>query len=204
MAGAKPAGIGRQFAPFPYLGQPTVYPEDHPANPPSGDCYFNSSGLPWESYNPIIVFDFSEELQMKVLKRELNVFLVHTHSDRGTVHGLYARIVKDGIKTWLDTKNLLPGQDWKHEIRRAILMSDIVIVCLSRRFTRHNGYCQEELRIALKKANLLPDGGMFIIPLRLEECDMPEPLRRWHRVDLFEAGGYKKLIHSLRRYVESI
>jgi hypothetical protein len=45
---------------------------------------------------------------------------------------------------------------------------------------------------------------MFIIPVRLDECDTPEPLRRWHRVDLFEAGGYKKLILSLRRYVESI
>ena len=140
---------------------------------------------------------------MKVLKRQLNVFLAHTHADKKVVHGLYARIAKDGIKTWLDTKNLLPGQDWKHEIRRAILMSDIVIVCLSKRFTRHNGYCQEELRIALKKANSLPDGEIFIIPVRLEECDTPEPLRRWQRVDLFEADGYRKLIRFLQMYVES-
>jgi hypothetical protein len=141
---------------------------------------------------------------MKVLKRQLNVFLVHTHTDKRIVHGLYARIIKDGIKTWLDTKNLQPGQDWRYEIRRAILLSDIVIVCLSKRFIRHQGFCQEELRIALEKANLLPNGETFIIPVRLEECDTPEPLRRWQRVDLFEADGYKKLIHSLRRYVESV
>jgi hypothetical protein len=60
------------------------------------------------------------------------------------------------------------------------------------------------LKIALEKANLLPSGETFIIPVRLEECDTPEPLRRWQRVDLFEADGYKKLIHSLRSYVESI
>ena len=141
---------------------------------------------------------------MKVLKRQLNVFLVHTHADRRAVHGLYSRIVKDGIKAWLDVKNLLPGQDWKHEIRRAILISDIVIVCLSGRFTRHNGYCQEELRIALKKANSIPDGETFIIPARLEECDIPESLCRWHRVDLFKPGGYKKLIRSLRKYADAV
>ena len=138
------------------------------------------------------------------MRRPINVFLIHTHRDKEAVHALYARIAKDGAKAWLDTEKLLPGQDWKYEIRRAILISDIAIVCLSRRFNRHQGYCQEELKIALKKANLLPDGEVFIIPVRLEKCDTPEPLRRWHRVDLFEADGYKKLIHSLRRHVESI
>ena len=117
------------------------------------------------------------------------------------MHGLYSRIIKDGIEAWLDAKNLLPGQDWKHEIYRAILGSDIVIICLSKRFVRHNGFCQEELKIALKKARSIPDGMAFIIPARLEECNIPESLARWHRVDLFEPGGYKKLIHSLRRYV---
>ena len=141
---------------------------------------------------------------MTALRRPIKVFLIHTHRDREAVHDLYARIAKDGVKPWLDAERLLPGQDWKHEICRAILMSDIVIVCLSKRFIRHKGYCQEELRIALKKANLLPDGDVLIIPVRLEECDTPEPLRRWHRVDLFEADGYKKLIRSLRRYVEPI
>ena len=138
---------------------------------------------------------------MTILKRPINVFLVHTHRDREAVHDLYACLAKNGIKAWLDTKSLLPGQDWRHEIRRSILMSDIAIVCLSKSFIRHQGFCQEELKIALEKANLLPDGETFIIPARLEKCDTPESLRRWHRVDLFEEDGYKKLIRSLRRYV---
>ncbi len=141
---------------------------------------------------------------MTLLRRPIHVFLIHTHRDRETVHDLYARLVKDGIKPWLDVERLLPGQDWRHEIRRSILMSDIAIICLSKRFLRHQGYCQEELKMALEKANLLPVGEVFIVPVRLEECDTPEPLRRWHRVDLFEADGYKKLICSLRRYVEAV
>jgi hypothetical protein len=141
---------------------------------------------------------------MTLPKRQIKVFLIHTHVDREAVHDLYARMKRDGIKAWLDTEKLLPGQDWKREIRRAILMSDIVIVCLSRKFNKHKGYCQEELEIALRKASFLPNGEVFIIPVRLEECDMPEPLRRWHRVDLFDANGYGQLIRSLRRYIDSM
>jgi hypothetical protein len=74
----------------------------------------------------------------------------------------------------------------------------LIIVCLSRGFEKQQGYRHEELKLALEKANFLPDDEIFIIPVRLEECDMPEALRRLHRVDLFKTGGYKKLLQALR------
>jgi len=135
------------------------------------------------------------------LSKQLQVFLLYARSDREAVHRLYNRIVKDGANTWLDEKNILPGQDWESEIRKAIYRSDIVIVCLSRQFIKQGGYRHEELRIALEKANSVLDGEIFILPARLEKCDMPEPLRRWQRVDLFEADGYKKLMSALKEYI---
>jgi len=130
--------------------------------------------------------------------RQANVFLIHAHSDRDIVHKLYTRLNSDGIHVWLDAEQLQPGQDWQHEIRNAILKSDVIVVCLSRGFDKQQGYRHEELKLAFEKANFLPDDEVFIIPVRLEECDMPEPLRRLHRVDLFKAGGYKKLVQALR------
>ena len=135
--------------------------------------------------------------------RTLRVFLCHAHSDREAVHNLYAHMVQDRVHAWLDTENLQPGQNWQHEIRKAILKSDVVIVCLSREFNKQHGYRHEELKIALEKANLLDEEKVFIIPVRLEKCEMPESLQHLHRVDLFEATGYKKLIRALRRLVES-
>ncbi|NTW13178.1 MAG: toll/interleukin-1 receptor domain-containing protein, partial [Anaerolineales bacterium] len=76
-----------------------------------------------------------------------------------------------------------------------------VVVCLSRVFDEKKGYRHEELKLALEKANFLPDDEVFIIPLRLEECDMPESLRHLHRVDLFKPGGYKRLVQALRKRV---
>jgi hypothetical protein len=74
----------------------------------------------------------------------------------------------------------------------------MVIVCLSRAFDQRQGYRHEELKLALEKAHFLPDGDVFIIPVRLEDCEMPESLRRLHRVDLFNAGGYGRLLRALR------
>lgn len=140
---------------------------------------------------------------MKRSTQQNNIFLVHAHSDREAVHKLYTRLIKDGVNTWLDAENLQPGQDWQLEIRKAILKSDVVIVCLSCGFDQQQGYRHEELKIALEKAKLLIDNEIFIIPVRLEKCDMPESLRHLHRVDLFKAGGYKKLIRALRGHVLS-
>jgi hypothetical protein len=109
----------------------------------------------------------------------------------------------DGIIAWLDAENLQPGQDWQHEIRRAILKSDVILVCLSREFNKQHGFRYEELRLALRKARSLPDDEIFVIPVRLEKCDMPESLRHLHRVDLFEAAGYKKLIRTLKSMEDS-
>ena len=135
---------------------------------------------------------------MKSSTQHANIFLVHAHSDKEAVFKLYTRLIKDGIHVWLDVENLQPGQDWQHEIRKAILKSDAVIVCLSRGFGQQQGYRHEELKIALEKAKLFTDNEIFIIPVRLEKCDMPETLRHLHRVDLFATGGYKKLILTLR------
>ena len=135
------------------------------------------------------------------LSKQLRVFLVYARSDGVAVHRLYKRILKDGAKAWMDVEKILPGQDWQYEIRKAIHQSDIVIVCLSKQFIKQGGYRHEELRIALEKANSAPDGEIFIIPARLEMCNVPEPLRRWQRVDLFEADGHKNLMSALKKQV---
>ena len=143
---------------------------------------------------------FAWNKNMSETKRSFQLFLCYAHSDREVVHNLYRSMKDDGINIWLDLENLQPGQDWQQEICKAILKSDAIIVCLSREFNKQHGYRYEELKIALEKANLLEPSDVFIIPVRLEKCDMPESLSHLHRVDLFEATGYKKLIRALKTW----
>ena len=136
-------------------------------------------------------------------KRPLKVFLCHAHADRDAVRSLYTRLTKDGVDAWLDKEKLLPGQDWELEIRKGVREADVVVVCLSKQFNQA-GFRQKEVKLALDTAIDKPEGSTFIVPVRLEESEMLSSLKKWHWVDLFESGGYEKLMRALRERAEII
>lgn len=140
---------------------------------------------------------------MPTEKRLLKVFLCHAHHDADNVYALYDRLVRNGVDAWLDKKKLVAGQDWEYEIRKAVRESDVVIVCHSKQFNQR-GFRQKEVRIALEEADLLPKGAIFIIPARLEECNVLDDLKRWHWVDLFRTDGYDNLIRALRLQADNV
>jgi proteasome lid subunit RPN8/RPN11 len=127
----------------------------------------------------------------------LRIFLCHSSGDKETVRALYKRLRIDGFDPWLDEENLLPGQDWNQEIIRAVRNSDVVLVCLSEKAISRAGYVQKEIKYALDVADEQPDGAMFLIPVRLEECDVPQRLGRWQWVNCFEEQGYPRLLMAL-------
>ncbi len=131
--------------------------------------------------------------------KPLQVFLAHARDDERKVLRLYRRLTRDGLNPWLDRERLQPGQDWDYEIRRAIHHSDLILVCLSSQYLYKRGYRQKELRIVLEEADLLPPHVTFIIPARLENCEIPDFLCRWQCVDLFQSGGYQRLMSVLKK-----
>ena len=103
----------------------------------------------------------------------------------------------DGFDPWLDEENLEAGQEWEKEIPKAVRNSDVAIVCLSPGSINKRGYVQKEIKFSLDVAEEQPEGSIFLIPLRLAECDVPEGLRRWQWVNLFEEHGYARLLRAL-------
>jgi ActR/RegA family two-component response regulator len=130
--------------------------------------------------------------------RPLGVFLCHGSDDKPVARYLYSKLVDWGCDPWLDEEKLLPGQDWDLEIKRAVRAADVALVCLSRSSVNKEGYVQKEIKMALDAAEGKPEGAIFLIPARLEECPVPERLRRWQYVDLFEGRGDAKLQYALR------
>jgi outer membrane protein assembly factor BamD (BamD/ComL family) len=131
-------------------------------------------------------------------KRPLKVFLCHASGDKPPVRDLYRRLAAEGVDAWLDQEKLLPGQDWRLEIPRAVQESDVVVVCLSNKSITKEGYVQKEIKFALDIAEEKPDGAIFLIPARLEDCGVPERLSRWQWVDLYEENGFIRLLRSLK------
>jgi formylglycine-generating enzyme required for sulfatase activity len=136
--------------------------------------------------------------------RPLRVFLCHASGDKPKVRELYRRLVAEGLDVWLDEASLLPGQNWRVEIPKAVRNSDVVIVCLSKASISKEGYVQKEIKFALDIADEKPDGTIFIIPLRLDECEVPDRLGDLHWVNLFDKGGHKKLLEALRLRAKSL
>lgn len=114
----------------------------------------------------------------KLPSKRLRVFLCHSSDDKGIARTLYKRMSADWLDPWFDEEKLLPGQDWKHEISSAVRNSDIVLVCLSRSSVTKAGYVQQEIRYALDKAAEQPPGTIFLIPFRLEDCEVPSTSSR--------------------------
>ncbi|HYV07072.1 MAG TPA: adenylate/guanylate cyclase domain-containing protein [Blastocatellia bacterium] len=129
--------------------------------------------------------------------RPLRIFLCHSSGDKPVVRELYERLRADGFDPWLDEENLEAGQEWEKEIPKAVRNSDVAIVCLSPGSINKRGYVQKEIKFSLDVAEEQPEGSIFLIPLRLAQCEVPEGLRRWQWVNLFDEHGYERLLRAL-------
>lgn len=146
---------------------------------------------------------------MPETNRPLKVFLSYASQDKLLVRELSRRLVGEGwIDTWQDEKNLLPGQDWRVKIEEAVEEADVVIIVLSQHSVSKEGHVQKELRYAREIALEKPEDAIFLIPLRLDECEVPRGLRFYQWVDYFDDKkdvSYKALVASLKlRYEQKL
>ncbi len=139
-----------------------------------------------------------------VTDRPLKVFLCHASQDKAAVRELYQFLRQNGIDSWLDEAKIKPGQEWRIEIPKAIRESDAIIVCLSGNSITKEGYVQKEIKEALDIADEKPEGTIFIIPARLDECKVPDRLSRWQWVDLFREWGHGWLLQGLELRASSL
>ena len=94
------------------------------------------------------------------------VFLSYAKEDSEVAERLYDALTLLGARPWMDSHDLIPGQDWKREIRSAIQRSDFVILLLSQRSVSKQGFVQREIREALEVYETLPEGRVYLIPAR--------------------------------------
>jgi hypothetical protein len=102
------------------------------------------------------------------------VFISYAHPDVELAQKLYYNLQESGHNPWLDSESLLPGKNWKIEIRKAIKESHYFIALLSSQSVTKKGYVQKELKIALDILDEYPTGSVYVIPARLNKCEPTE------------------------------
>jgi hypothetical protein len=139
-----------------------------------------------------------------------HIFLSYCRDNTQEVTDFYTDLIKAGEQVWWDQENLLPGQDWRLEISEAIKDAYAVLICFSKETeARTTTGIYPEARAAIEEYREYAPGDVFLIPVRLSECDIPKfridatlYLNGLQRVDLFPAAqrdrAFQKLIRSLQ------
>lgn len=130
------------------------------------------------------------------------VFVAYAKEDGETADRLYQMLEGAGFAPWMDRYKLLPGQRWRQALRRAVDDSDYFVACFSSRSVNKRGGFQQELREALQCALEIPLGQTYLIPVRLDECAVPEEIQREVQyVDLFPSfgRGFERIVETIRR-----
>lgn len=115
----------------------------------------------------------------------VKVFICYAREDQEIARRLYADLKNAGVGPWMDCEDLSPGQKWRMAINQVLKDSSFVIALLSSRSLSKQGFVQKELKKALDLLDHVPDSEIFLIPVRLEDCEpQDEKLQELHWVDL--------------------
>lgn len=133
-------------------------------------------------------------------ERPLKVFLSHAspEQDKGATLKLQQKLQHEGISCWCASADLGAGQHVEYTTRQQLQDTDVFIACLSRSATEESGSLQRDMKIALERQKEQPEGAIFFIPARLEDCQIPPSLQDWLPVNLYAEDGYEKLSASLQ------
>ncbi len=136
------------------------------------------------------------------MKSFTKVFISHAKEDNQEAIYIYNFLKKNGFNPWLDEKELLPGMQWDYEIKKALSHSDFIIILLSSVSVAKRGYIQREFNLALTHAEIMLDDDIYIIPLKLDECNIPTKLQKYQWINIENENAYDivlKALHTQRQ-----
>jgi uncharacterized protein (TIGR02145 family) len=149
------------------------------------------------SYHTVLFSDLRIALDREpiAMNEAHQIFLCHAVEDRARVHDLHASLERAGLHPVIED---IQPRDPDHSIERTIQAARFVIICLSRHFATTAGDVSGKLDVAFQVAQGGPPGRVFIIPVRLDDCEVPARCRHLQHVDLFEKKGVDRIVQLIR------
>jgi len=74
----------------------------------------------------------------------------------------------------------------------------------SKQMVSKEGFIQKEQRLVFERLEQTPEGTIYLIPVRLEECEIPRKWKNLHYVDLWKPDDWRKLIAALNERARSL
>jgi hypothetical protein len=114
------------------------------------------------------------------------VFICHAHEDKAAAASLYKKLLDAGLEPWLDKENLRGGSSWDEQIKRTIdkEIDYFLVLQSSALVNKKVGYVNKEIYEARERQKFFRFGTRFIIPLRIDDCEVLEELGFLQTIDL--------------------
>lgn len=131
-------------------------------------------------------------------KRKAKIFISYAKEDFPKAYAIYEILRQKEFNPWIDTENLLPGQDWELEIDKALEKCNFFVACLSNISVSKDGYVQKELKMGLDILDKKPEGSIYLIPVRLDNCKIPKRMESLQWCNLLDdSEGIEKLLQAI-------
>jgi len=130
------------------------------------------------------------------------IFISYAKQDYKIAKQIYNDLKKTGLSPWLDKEDITVGENWKLAIRNAILKSSYFIALFSSNSVSKKGYVQKELKMAIDILDEFPPSSIFIIPVRLNNCNIEyERITSLQWVDIFNSyeEGLEKIVSTINK-----
>ena len=101
-------------------------------------------------------------------------FLSYVTENRDSIEHLDKDLTDYGIDVVTDYQYVSGGDNWKNRIKNLIYESGYFIACFSKEFNeREESVAYRELDYAIERASDFPPNRKWIIPVRINECTIP-------------------------------
>jgi len=124
------------------------------------------------------------------------IFICYAHEDANVVRPIFLFLRAVGHDAWIDEESLVPGSVLRPSIRKEIERSDFFVACLSDCSVNKRGFVQRELKMALDVVDELPEHQIFLVPVRLDDCTVPDSMQSRAWIDMFQPGAKLRLLRA--------
>lgn len=126
------------------------------------------------------------------------IFISYASPDRERVIPFFEHLEKQGINVWMDDKSLKGGQNWDFEIKRVLEKATVVLTFVSKESAERRGYIQKELRIALDKRDEKLIDDIYLVPVLLDDIEIPESLKAIHCIRASDSRSLGQIEEALK------
>lgn len=125
------------------------------------------------------------------------VFISYAREDRQRVIALGKVLRAHGLRTWIDIENIVPGERWEVAIESVLERADFVVICLSGNSVSKRSFAQREIKRTVRAEEQMLVDDIFLIPVRLESCELPVNLKDFQWVDAFTDAGFTEVTKAI-------